>query len=134
MNRSMDSRKVSFAPIKVHNETGRDRLDRILKELDQAETMISAEKERIGKRRDSEQTKYNIAVNLGDRTTLGTKLGHAFCSIIADWTYKNEGPKMLHALYLIRKLKAAINGGLLLREESDVELAFVRQVVRGITS
>ena len=91
------------------------------------------EKEKITKRRDSEQAKYNIAVNLGDRTTTQTKVEHATRSIIAEWNYEAEMPKLHHAQYLVRKLKAVVGAGVPLREDSDLELAFVRQVVRGIT-
>jgi hypothetical protein len=125
-------RRANTAPININ--VGMDKQARLLKELDQAEIWIRAERERIGKRRDSEQTKYNIAVNLGSQTTLATKVHHATRSIFAEWNYEAEVPKLLHALQLIRKLKAAINGGYRLREESDVELAFVRKVMRGITS
>ena len=129
MNRAMDSRKINTAPIKVHDELMGKRA-RLLSELDQAETWIRAERERIGKRRDSEQTKYNISVNLGDRTTLATKVEHATRSIFAEWNYEAEMPKLHHAQYFVRKLKAVVGAGVPLREESDVELAFVRQVVR----
>lgn len=139
MNRSIDSMKIHTMPIKVHDETMESsttmlmgKRARLLAELDQAETLIRAERERVSKRRDSEQSKYNIAVNLGPQTTMETKLSHAFCSIIAEWNYEAEMPKLHHAQYLVRKLKAVVGAGVPLREESDVELAFVRQVVRGI--
>ena len=125
-------RRASTAPININ--VGMGKQARLLSELDQAETLIRAERERLGQRRDSEQRKYNIAVNLGDRTTLGTKVAHAFCSIIAEWTYEAEMPKLHHAQYLVRRLKAVVQAGVPLRESSDVELAFVRKVMSGITS
>ena len=125
-------RRASTAPININ--VGMGKQARLLKELDQAETLIRAERERLGQRRDSEQRKYNIAVNLGDQTTMQTKVAHGFCSILAEWTYEAEIPKLHHAQYLVRKLKAVVGSGVPLRESSDVELAFVRQVMSGIKS
>ena len=123
---------IATAPVNLHGEASKQA--RLLRELDSAETWIRAEKERIAKRRDSEQTKYAIAVNLGPQTTLATKVEHATRSIFAEWTYESEHPKLLHALHLIRKLRAVVQAGVPLRESSDVELAFVRKVMSGITS
>ena len=125
-------RSSHTAPVKL--ETPMAKQARLLSELDRAETCIRAERERLGKRRDSEQRKFNIAVNLGPQTTMQTKVAHGFCSVLAEWTYEAEIPKLHHAQYLVRKLTAAINGGCRLREESDVELAYVRQVMNGIKS
>jgi hypothetical protein len=132
MDRNINPRHIHTAPIALHTVVSKRA--RFLSELDRAERRIRLERERIGKQVESEKAKYNIAINLGPQTTLGTKVGHAFCSILAEWNYDSEVPKLLHALRLIRKLRAAINGGALLRESSDVELAFVRKVMSGITT
>ena len=118
---------IATAPVNLHGEASKQA--RLLRELDQAETWIRAEKQRIAKRREKEQTKYAIAVNLGPQTTLATKVEHATRSILADWDWTSEGPKLFKALRLIRKLRAVIQAGVELRENSDEELAFVRQVV-----
>lgn len=122
---------TAIAPVKMRQENKQARL---LQELDHAETLIRGTKERIRDRAEHEKTKYAISVNLGDRTTLATKVGHAFCSILAEWNWETEAPKLFHALHCIRKLRAVVQAGVPLRESSDIELAFVRQVVRGITS
>ena len=96
--------------------------------------MIRGTKERIRDRAEHEKTKYNIAVNLGDQTTMSMKVAHAFCSIIAEWNWEAEAPKLFQALHEISKLRAVVQAGVPLRESSDVELAFIRQVVRGITA
>ena len=125
-------RRASTAPININ--VGMGKQARLLKELDQAETWIRAEKEKLREKAEHEQHKYAIAVNLGPQTTLQTKVHHAFCSIVSEWTWEAEGPKLFKALRLIRKLRAVVQAGVELRENSDEELAFVRQVMRGITS
>jgi hypothetical protein len=142
MDKNIKRERVSTAPVSLGIHDAASSISKrraneaaaFLQELDQHERRIRAEKERLMERAEHEKTKYNIAVNLGDQTTTGTKVARAFCSILAEWNYHNEGPKLLHALYLIRKLRAVVQAGVPLRESSDVELAFVRKVVSGITS
>jgi hypothetical protein len=132
MNMDKMQRRANTAPININ--VGMSKQARLLQELDFAETLIRATKARISERAEHEKTKYTIAVNLGPQTTTGTKVAHAVCSILAEWNWENEAPKLFHALHLIRKLWAAIESGVPLRESSDVELAFVRKVMSGITT
>jgi hypothetical protein len=121
-------------PIRIDNavDSRAKRMDRLLGELDYCEFRLRAQRDRLNGQVEKARLKANIACNLGPQTTLETKVAMVMGEMLSEWDNEVEHPKLLHALHLCRKLRAAINGGCRLREETDTELAYVRSVVRGI--